>query len=90
MRSRSVSFAADEIIGTQPHSSLHGDELTAPEIKPPRFDKAGFVIALKHKGRVPEIRNRTVHRQAPIGMGKVTAEENTSRTPGMRRKPRYF
>ena len=69
LRAGRIAIAGDEIIWAKSRAAFHGHNFVAREIKPPRFDEFGMVIALQHVWRLREFRNGFVDRGRPIGVG---------------------
>src|SRR5215471_18988687 len=88
--SRGFSFTADEIIRTKPDTPFHRYDLRAFKIEPLRIDQARLMEPLKHIGRILEAGQRLFDCCGPFRVGQVTAQENPTCAPGVRRKARYF
>src|SRR5207249_2180989 len=64
-------FAGDEIIGAEPHTTVHGHQLIAFEIEPLRLDERGLMVTLQHERRTAKAGDGLVHGGGPIGMRQV-------------------
>ena len=87
---RRVAIAGNKIIRTQPHPSRHRDELVLLKIEPLKINEARLLVALENMRRCGKTPQGVVHRRGPIGVGKVVAEINAARAPGLGRKAGTF